>query len=41
MHPKLLSSVLLGSIICLGQNKDVPQDLGERAVQEFRNDDWQ
>ena len=40
MRPKLLASVLLCSITCLGQDKDVPQDLGERAVQEFRNDDW-
>lgn len=41
MYPKLWASVLLfWSIACLGQNKDIPQDLGERAVQEFRKDDW-
>src|SRR6185437_9498966 len=40
MHPKLWASLMFCSIVCMGQSKDVPQDLGDRAVQEFRNNDW-
>lgn len=41
MHSKLLAiCCLLVGAVASARGQDRPQDLGERAVQEFRNDDW-